>query len=166
MSVTQAGEVPIHYLITKEAIRYSASPRIRGEHGKRKRVDMCFLTPQDEICASFELKQISLKDEEGIWPGKVRKDVEKHLDPADKTIGAPEYRQRYNAVLLFAPKKVSPEECTHLIAKAIGSLLTNIEFFISEWIELNTLEHERGRLLEIPERGGFPWNLCRIGTII
>ena len=69
MSVSQAAEVTIQYLITKEAMRHEIAPRIFGEVGyehldgsRKKTVDICFTRPQG-VCASFELKIVEKRKE-------------------------------------------------------------------------------------------------------
>jgi hypothetical protein len=145
MSVSQADEVTIHFLITKEAMRSHGAPRIKGEvpyEGSKDKVDICFLSAQDQPCASFELKKISIKDEKSKWPSYVQDDVRKHLNLSNR-IGALDYDERYNAVLLITPEKISQKESEALINEATAGLLNDVEFSTSDSIELNRVDHKR-----------------------
>jgi len=145
MSILQAGEVALHYLITKKALRDGSALRIEGEvsyeGNKRSKVDICFLKGK-AVCASFEVKMVSLEEED--WRKRIRKDVEKHLDRTNKICRELDDSVRYNVALLISPDELSSQQAERHIEEGTAGMLKNSdsELWASEAIKLNHVDND------------------------
>ncbi len=162
MSVSQADEVTLHWLITKEAMRDGLAPRIKGEVPyvrSRQKADICFIA-KDGVCASFEVKKVSIEDEKQIWPDKIRQDARKLFDPANQIQNADDGAKRYLVAVMISPDEISESESKRHISEATSALLTDIKFSQSKSIRLKPRRPLSCRLLEVVARCRLPRKIC------
>src|SRR5258708_17602909 len=137
LSVLGIGEVPMAYLIAKEALRDSVWPCVDGERkypNSRKRIDLCFVDSSRTALASFELKVFGIEEQD--WRQRICSDVEKHLCAPGEG-HAPE---RYNVLVIITEEREPAEQIEAQVRKAILHLLPNPGFF---WAKAITLDPGR-----------------------
>jgi len=86
------------------------------------------------------------------WAKEVRKDIEKHLDPARPIRNVCDSCERYNAVFAITKDDRSEEDTKTEFLHVISTLLMDPVISISDAIKLNGLDHREGHL----------WNYARI----
>ena len=158
MSVINAGELAVQYLICKEGLRDKRYPQLIGEmqYEDRKKVDLCFVEDEYPV-ASFELKFFDLATADECWP-PVARDIEKLLDPRNRIKNARRGHQRYNVLLLTTAAAILNDEVEGILEKRIGELVQDPKFIVSDVIELNRL-HAVG---QNPNPHTHEWNWLRV----
>ena len=144
MSVSSIGELAIAFLISKQALRHTGSPRIIGEvryEKSQERVDACFVDDGKRPIASFEFKVFSIRDPG--WQGKVLLDITKQLDPTRTICRAHETCERYNALFVVTEHD---EDSQSQIRTVTNKLIAAPQFFASQAIKLNHVDHPDAEL--------------------
>jgi hypothetical protein len=140
LSVVCIGELPIVFLIRKEALRRKI--HLVGEHpygDGRDKVDLCLLDGTYQPLASFEAKVASADPRQRYWRD-VRTDVSKHFDTARGIREACSSHERYNALFLVTNDDDSKEVIETKIMNEIGDLIQSTRFLMSDSIKLNPVK--------------------------